>query len=57
MSTVPTTAAANHPAIVSNGLCKWFGEGSARMVAVDQVASLTDKSAYNLHHKFVTPKG
>jgi putative ABC transport system ATP-binding protein len=38
MSTVPTTAAANHPAIVSNGLCKWFGEGSARMVAVDQVA-------------------
>jgi len=26
-------------------------------VAVDQVASLTDKSAYNLHHKFVTPKG
>ncbi len=25
-------------------------------VAVDQVASLTDKSAYNLHHKFVAAK-
>ncbi len=27
-----------HPAIVASGLCKWFGEGSTRMKAVDQVA-------------------
>ncbi len=26
-----------HPAIVASGLCKWFGEGNARMKAVDQV--------------------
>lgn len=29
------TAAAPHPAIVSRGLTKWFGEGDARMKAVD----------------------
>ena len=28
----------NHPAIVSSGLSKWFGEGNARMKAVDEVA-------------------
>lgn len=28
----------DHPAIVSRGLNKWFGEGSARMKAVDEVA-------------------
>lgn len=28
----------SHPAIVASGLCKWFGEGSTRMKAVDQVA-------------------
>jgi putative ABC transport system ATP-binding protein len=35
-----TTAVAteHHPAIVSSGLCKWFGEGDARMKAVDEVA-------------------
>ncbi len=27
-----------HPAIVASGLCKWFGKGSTRMKAVDQVA-------------------
>lgn len=32
------TAAAPHPAIVSRGLTKWFGEGDARMKAVDQVS-------------------
>ncbi|QJP95434.1 ABC transporter [Pseudomonas fluorescens] len=26
------------PAIVASGLCKWFGKGSTRMKAVDQVA-------------------
>ena len=28
----------HHPAIVSSGLSKWFGEGNARMKAVDEVA-------------------
>jgi putative ABC transport system ATP-binding protein len=28
----------DHPAIVSRGLNKWFGEGSARMKAIDEVA-------------------
>ncbi|NES11956.1 ATP-binding cassette domain-containing protein, partial [Pseudomonas laurentiana] len=27
-----------HPAIVSSGLTKWFGEGDARMKAVDHVS-------------------
>ena len=31
-------ATAHHPAIVSSGLSKWFGEGNARMKAVDEVA-------------------
>jgi putative ABC transport system ATP-binding protein len=29
---------ADHPAIVSSDLTKWFGEGNARMKAVDQVS-------------------
>jgi putative ABC transport system ATP-binding protein len=37
MSTAMVTPA-DHPAIVSRGLSKWFGEGSARMKAVDDVA-------------------
>lgn len=37
MSTV-MIAPPGHPAVVSHGLSKWFGEGSARMMAVDQVA-------------------
>jgi dGTPase len=31
-------------------------DGARLRVAVDQVASLTDKSAYNLHHKLVSSK-
>ncbi len=31
-------------------------DGARLRVAVDQVASLTDKSAYDLHHKLVSSK-
>ncbi|WP_248766991.1 ABC transporter ATP-binding protein [Pseudomonas sp. MWU12-2345] len=37
MSTTPVVST-THPAIVSNGLSKWFGEGNARMQAVNQVS-------------------
>ncbi|WP_347927399.1 ABC transporter ATP-binding protein [Pseudomonas helvetica] len=32
------TGSADHPAIDSSGLTKWFGEGDVRMKAVDQVS-------------------
>lgn len=38
MSTVPPTATLNPPAIVSTALSKGFGEGHARVMAVDKVA-------------------